>query len=154
LTPTGPPPDTPLMMATLPTPLIHGPCEENEGKHELMITLEEYARNELVRQGNANPTRVRRELNLEFPLRCFARCVACDQPVAGSWSGGRTQRYAYYHCRTRGGVEYGKAIPKTDLEAHCRSVNLKVPSRLANRINGLRDTRPPAHDADHEDGPR
>jgi DNA invertase Pin-like site-specific DNA recombinase len=38
----------------------------------------------------------------DFPLRCFARCGRCNTPVTGSWSRGRSKRYAYYRCRKRG----------------------------------------------------
>lgn len=34
----------------------------------------------------------------EFPLRRFLRCAKCEKPISGSWSTGRTNRYAYYHC--------------------------------------------------------
>jgi len=35
----------------------------------------------------------------DFPLRGFVRCAACDRGLAGSWSKGRSNYYAYYHCR-------------------------------------------------------
>jgi site-specific DNA recombinase len=35
----------------------------------------------------------------DFPLRVFAKCSACDTGLTGSWSKGRTERYAYYRCR-------------------------------------------------------
>ena len=35
----------------------------------------------------------------DFPLRNFVRCEACGRPLTGSWSKGRTDYYAYYHCR-------------------------------------------------------
>ena len=35
----------------------------------------------------------------DFPLRCFVRCGRCDTPLTGSWSRGRSDRYAYYRCR-------------------------------------------------------
>lgn len=38
----------------------------------------------------------------EFPLRHFMTCSHCAKPLTGSSSTGRNQRYAYYHCRTRG----------------------------------------------------
>jgi len=37
--------------------------------------------------------------NPDFPLRRFAKCEDCGLPITGSWSKGRKQRYAYYHCR-------------------------------------------------------
>jgi DNA invertase Pin-like site-specific DNA recombinase len=38
----------------------------------------------------------------DFPLRHFVRCSHCAKPLTGSHTTGRTQRYPYYHCRTRG----------------------------------------------------
>jgi site-specific DNA recombinase len=34
----------------------------------------------------------------DFPLRHFVRCDSCGGPITGSWSKGRSRRYAYYHC--------------------------------------------------------
>jgi len=35
----------------------------------------------------------------DFPLRAFVRCVSCGRGLTGSWSKGRSEYYAYYHCR-------------------------------------------------------
>jgi site-specific DNA recombinase len=35
----------------------------------------------------------------DFPLRGFVRCAVCDRGLTGSWSKGRSNYYAYYHCR-------------------------------------------------------
>ncbi len=35
----------------------------------------------------------------DFPLRGFVRCYACGRGLTGSWSKGRSARFAYYHCR-------------------------------------------------------
>ena len=37
----------------------------------------------------------------DFPLRRFVACDACGTPLTGSWSRGRSSRYAYYSCRDR-----------------------------------------------------
>ena len=34
----------------------------------------------------------------DFPLRQSVRCGLCDNPLTGSWSKGRSRRYAYYRC--------------------------------------------------------
>ena len=36
-----------------------------------------------------------------FPLRAFVRCESCGRGLTGSWSKGRRDYYAYYHCRGR-----------------------------------------------------
>lgn len=40
----------------------------------------------------------------DFPLRRFVLCGACETPLTGSASKGRSQRYRYYHCRRCGAV--------------------------------------------------
>jgi site-specific DNA recombinase len=37
----------------------------------------------------------------DFHLRMFVRCAKCGEPLTGSWSKGRNEKYAYYHCRKR-----------------------------------------------------
>jgi hypothetical protein len=32
-------------------------------------------------------------------LRAFVRCESCGRGLTGSWSKGRSEYYAYYHCR-------------------------------------------------------
>jgi hypothetical protein len=34
-----------------------------------------------------------------FPLRAFVRCESCGRGLTGNWSKGRSEYYAYYHCR-------------------------------------------------------
>lgn len=34
----------------------------------------------------------------DFPLRGFVRCGECGRSLTGSWSRGRSGKYAYYHC--------------------------------------------------------
>lgn len=38
----------------------------------------------------------------DFPLRSFVRCAICGHALTGSWSAGRNDRYAYYHCWQKG----------------------------------------------------
>ncbi len=44
----------------------------------------------------------------DFPLRRFVACSQCSTPLTGSWSKGRTKKYAYYHCRKCGCVSTTK----------------------------------------------
>ena len=37
----------------------------------------------------------------DFPLRGYVRCEGCGKPLMASWSKGRSDYYAYYHCRER-----------------------------------------------------
>lgn len=46
-----------------------------------------------------NPVRPHAHRNHpDFPLRRFVRCAVCTKGLTGSWSRGRSARYAHYHC--------------------------------------------------------
>lgn len=38
----------------------------------------------------------------DFPLRKLIKCPQCNSKLTGSWSKGRTRKYAYYHCTKKG----------------------------------------------------
>jgi len=44
--------------------------------------------------------------NPDFPLRNFIHCENCEGKLTGSWSKGRSKKYPYYHCRTKGCTLY------------------------------------------------
>lgn len=54
--------------------------------------------------------------NPDFPLRGFAICGCCEKPLTGSWSQGKRQRYAYYHCPRKKGHCGETNIPRHELE--------------------------------------
>ena len=60
-----------------------------------------FDRTQAVLQGKAYVATPHKRHNDDFPLRYFVRCGACDQPLTGSFSKGRTARYPYYRCRNR-----------------------------------------------------
>ena len=66
---------------------------------EPLVTLELFDRVQDVLEGRALTITPHKRNNPDFPLRQFARCLDCGMPITGSWSSGRTQRYAYYRCR-------------------------------------------------------
>ncbi len=82
--------------------------------HEPLISLETFQKiqDRLVAKSRA-PTR--KNINEDFPLRGFVLCT-CGTPYRGSWSKGMTKTYAYYCCQTKGCENYGKSIPKAQLE--------------------------------------
>jgi site-specific DNA recombinase len=47
--------------------------------------------------GRMLPARAYVKSHPDFPLRHFVRC-GCGRPLTGSWSKGRSKRYAFYHC--------------------------------------------------------
>jgi site-specific DNA recombinase len=70
-----------------------------QGRHQAIVAEEVFEKVQMVLSGR-RPTVTPRPRNSEdFPLRHFVRCGECGEPLTGSWSTGRTKRYAYYHCQ-------------------------------------------------------
>lgn len=90
--------------------------EEYPAQHKPMITPEEYYQIQLVKAGYSNHTnRPHRSANPDFPLRRFVGCV-CGQKLTGAWSKGRNKRYAYYYCKNRSCVYFGRSLSKKVIE--------------------------------------
>lgn len=90
--------------------------EEIRGKHQSMITPEEYNRVQVIIRGRSR-TVPRQHLNADFPLRSLLRCSVCLRPLTGSWVRGRSKKYPYYSCYFRQCERYGKCISKTTIES-------------------------------------
>jgi site-specific DNA recombinase len=54
-----------------------------------------------VLDGRLEITGPRERNDPDFPLRGCVRCESCGKPLTASWSKGRGDYYAYYHCRGR-----------------------------------------------------
>lgn len=52
----------------------------------------------------------------DFPLRQYVRCPNCNKPLTASYSKGRNQKYAYYHCHNRD-CDLKFRVPKERLES-------------------------------------
>jgi site-specific DNA recombinase len=69
------------------------------GDFDPLISEELFYRAQAVLQGRvriiSGPRQRRRP---EFPLRAFVRCATCNRPLSSSFSKGRSDLYAYYHC--------------------------------------------------------
>jgi recombinase-like zinc beta ribbon protein len=50
-------------------------------------------------RGEFRAPRPQQRAHPDFPLRAFVRCESCGRGLTGSWSKGRSEYYAYYHCR-------------------------------------------------------
>jgi hypothetical protein len=85
-----------------------------KGDFHPLISLQTFQRVQAVFTGRALQVRSHVRNHPDFPLRRFARCAACDRPLTGSWSKGRSDRYAYYRCRTSGCLSI--KITKDELE--------------------------------------
>jgi DNA invertase Pin-like site-specific DNA recombinase len=69
------------------------------GDFDPLISDELSYRAQAVLAGRAVVTPPQLRAHPDFPLRGFARCASCERGLTGSWSKGRREYYAYYHCR-------------------------------------------------------
>lgn len=58
----------------------------------------------------------RADLSEDFPLRGFVTCGHCGMPLTSCWSKGRSTKYPYYLCDTRGCEVARKSIRKEVIE--------------------------------------
>ena len=84
-------------------------------KHEALIDFSTYQAIQ-NRMNGGRKVPARKDLNEDFPLRGFVTCGCCGTPLRASWSTGRKQRYAYYVCQIKGCDDYGKSIPRHQIE--------------------------------------
>ncbi len=69
------------------------------GDFEPLISEQMFYRVQAVSEGRAHVSAPRERNHPDFPLRGFVRCEARGRPLTGSWSKGRNDHYAYYHCQ-------------------------------------------------------
>ena len=71
------------------------------GDFEPLISEDLFYRVQSVLSGRVPSTSPRQRAHPDFPLRGFVHCRSCGRGLTGSWSKGRSEYYAYYHCRPR-----------------------------------------------------
>ena len=86
-----------------------------KGHHEGLISFETFQRIQERLKGNAKAP-ARKDIREDFPLRGFVLCQDCGKPLTACWSQGKSQKYPYYLCPTKGCVSYRKSIPRDRLE--------------------------------------
>src|SRR5215204_3937405 len=69
------------------------------GDFEPLISEDLFYRVQAVLSGRVPSTAPQQRAHPDFPLRGFVRCESCGRGLTGSWSKGRSEYYAYYHCR-------------------------------------------------------
>ena len=85
------------------------------GKHEPLISFETFQKVQ-KRLTESAKAPMRKDIHEDFPLRGFVTCACCDLPMRSCWSKGRSAKYPYYLCHTKGCDQYGKSIRKERLE--------------------------------------
>ena len=90
--------------------------KEVEGKHERMISPEEFNQIQLIRQGKVKAILAKRlKNNPDFPLTRTIKCVACGVALSGSKNRGNGGIYYNYHCHNRKKNEAGEVIWKCEM---------------------------------------
>jgi site-specific DNA recombinase len=69
------------------------------GRFQPLVSREVFDKVQAVLDGRAVSITPRARCHADFPLRGFMKCGYCSESVTGSWSKGRNQYYAYYHCQ-------------------------------------------------------
>ena len=117
--------------------------EETEGKHERVLSLEDFTKIHALRSGKAIAPSPRKDEHPDFPLRRTVRCGTCTRPLTGSWSRGNGGRYPYYHCANKRCSAYGKGVRKSALEGEfLRKLSEITPSKrvMAVLTNAVSET--------------
>ncbi len=84
-------------------------------QHEALISFETYQKiQERLNEKAKAP--IRKDIKIDFPLRGFVTCNCCGHPMTSCWSKGRSGKYPYYLCFTKGCDEYRKSIRKELME--------------------------------------
>jgi DNA invertase Pin-like site-specific DNA recombinase len=68
------------------------------GDFEPLVSDATFRRVQLLLSGKSAPVKGHSRNHPDFPLRRFVTCANCSTGLTGSWSSGRSQKYAYYHC--------------------------------------------------------
>ena len=70
------------------------------GDFDPLVTDRLFYRVQAILDGRLEMTAPRQRSDPDFPLRGYVRCETCGKPLTASWSKGRSDYYAYYHCRS------------------------------------------------------
>lgn len=108
--------------------------ERREGKHKGIISKDTFQN---VQDKLLGRTRVklRKDYNLDFPLRGWAECAECGAAFKASWVGGRTRRYPTYTCHTSGCSYRYKSVQKGRIEPEFEV--LLQNKRIGGEVKGL-----------------
>lgn len=73
--------------------------QSRRGDFDPLISEQLFYRVQGILNGRVRIIGPRQRSRPDFPLRGFVRCHAYGRGLTGSWSNGRKERFAYYHCR-------------------------------------------------------
>ena len=100
--------NTNMLCRMLKNPLYNGYMYKKEwseepirGIFEPLISEAEFNKVQDILEGRKPIITAYKRNNPEFPLRQFITCPNCNQPLTGSKSKGRKEKYSYYHCHNK-----------------------------------------------------
>ncbi|MSU54741.1 MAG: hypothetical protein EXS48_02855 [Candidatus Staskawiczbacteria bacterium] len=115
---------------TNPWPSEDGSDVLVKGKHEAMLTAEEWFSIKQRRNGGGQIGTKKARNNPKFPLRRFVRCIGCQHALTGSSPRGKYRTFDYYHCYNPVCILKYKSIPKDEMEnAFTELLGRVVPTR-------------------------
>ena len=86
-----------------------------KGHHEALISFETFEKIQARLKSTAKAP-ARKDINADFPLRGFILCNDCGKPLSACWSQGKSRKYPYYLCPTKGCASYRKSIRREEIE--------------------------------------
>jgi hypothetical protein len=92
-----------------------------KGLHEGLVSFDTFEKIQARLKGTAKAP-ARKDINADFPLRGFILCDDCGKPLTACWSQGKSQKYPYYLCPTKGCESYRKSIKREELEGRFEDV--------------------------------
>ncbi|MCB9958712.1 MAG: recombinase family protein [Rhodospirillaceae bacterium] len=92
-----------------------------KGHHEALISFTTFEKIQARLKGTAKAP-ARKDISADFPLRGFILCNDCGKPLTACWSQGKTQKYPYYLCPTKGCPSYRKSIRREELEGEFEGI--------------------------------
>ncbi len=92
-----------------------------QGHHQPLISFQTFKAIEERINGKVKAP-VRKDVNMDFPLRGAVLCGDCGSPLTSCWSKGRNGSYPYYLCHKRGCKSYGKSIKRETLEGEFENI--------------------------------
>lgn len=91
------------------------------GQHEPIVSLAVFNEVQDRLKGKANVP-ARKDINHDFVLRGAVICDDCGQPYRSCWTTGRSEKYPYYLCQTKGCASYGKSVKRDLMEGEFESL--------------------------------
>ena len=93
---------------------VEGWGERVRGDFEPLVSQETFDTVQALLSGKRVSVTPHLRNHPDFPLRHFVKCGCCGKPLTGSWSKGRSKRYANYRCQNK--PCKAVSITKADLE--------------------------------------